>query len=510
MRSEINALIVNQWLTDWESVKFEKSDRRTKPDKKFFMFRLAARDLKKLSDIHRRSADKPRGSDTGIQRKHLSERSREISEFIKGGFPWSILSNVKRSSRDFEDLRMPGWLPTAIIANIKSPGSVRSGKKLQQQDAINISEEQNGIVKIALPNGFSEDDWNPESKPIEIIDGQHRLLAFDEDTNYDGDFEVPVIAFYDLDTTWQAYLFYVINIKPKKINTSLAYDLYPILRVQDWLEKSPEGALIYRETRAQELTEVLWSHEESPWRWRINMLGDDKKAPVTQAAFIRSLINSYIKSWGGINAKLGGLFGGKISAIDDDILYWSRTQQGAFLILIWKKVAESITNCNADWAKYLREDFKDKRNENEYNKNLDSAFLSNYSLLATDQGVRGILQVTNDLCYVGAKKLELIDWNYSYASDELNLEEVSLALETLKNHPANQFFNKVFNLLSEFDWRTSSAPGLNDQERINQMAFRGSGGYKELRRQLLSLLRDSGETEIAAMASEVLDYLGYN
>jgi DGQHR domain-containing protein len=509
MNTEINALIVNQWLKEWESVKFDKGERRTRPDSKFFMFMLSAKNLKKLSDIHRRSADKPRVADTGIQRKFISERSEEISEFIKGGFPWSILSKAKRNSQEFEDLRMPGWLPTAIIANIKAPGTIRAGKELKKQNAIQV-DVKSGIAKIILPEDFENDNWDPESKPLEIIDGQHRLLAFNENLNLDGDFELPVVAFYDLDITWQAYLFYVINIKPKKINTSLAYDLYPILRVQDWLEKSPEGAMVYRETRAQELTEILWSHDASPWKNRINMLGDSKKAPVTQASFIRSLINSFIKSWGGPNTKVGGLFGGKIDSIDNDILYWSRTQQGAFLILIWQKVAKAVQNCEDKWAQLLRVDFQKKIDINEYAEHLDGAFLSEFSLLATDQGVRGILQVSNDLCYVGAKRLNLIDWDYSYASDELNLNEVSLALKTLENHKVSKFFEDVFEVLVKFDWRTSSAPGLDEQTRINQMAFRGSGGYKELRHQLLARLRDSNIDEVAVIAKEIMNFLGYN
>ncbi|MCB9133378.1 MAG: hypothetical protein H6647_20855 [Anaerolineales bacterium] len=81
--------------------------------------------------------------------------------------------------------------------------------------------------------------------PIEIIDGQHRLLAFEGTQHLDGNFELPVVAFFDLDITWQAYLFYMINIKPKRIDPSLAFDLYPVLRIQDWLEKMPETAKIY-------------------------------------------------------------------------------------------------------------------------------------------------------------------------------------------------------------------------------------------------------------------------
>jgi hypothetical protein len=178
--------------------------------------------------------------------------------------------------------------------------------------------------------------------------------------------------------------------------------------------------------------------------------------------------------------------------------------------MIWQKVAEAIQNCEAEWAQILRIDFQEKGDRNEYTEHLDGAFLSEFSLLATDQGVRGILQISNDLCYVGAKKLNLIDWDYSYASDELNLYEVTLALKTLENHTVSKFFEDVFDVLAEFDWRTSSAPRLDDQTRINQMAFRGSGGYKELRRQLLAKLRDSDKDELAATANEVMDSLGYN
>jgi len=49
-----------------------------------------------------------------------------------------------------------------------------------------------------------------------VIDGQHRLCAFEEELN--GEFEVPVVALQGLDIGWQAYLFSSINISPKRIN----------------------------------------------------------------------------------------------------------------------------------------------------------------------------------------------------------------------------------------------------------------------------------------------------
>jgi hypothetical protein len=121
--------------------------------------------------------------------------------------------------------------------------------------------------------------WQPRIlPPFEVIDGQHRLWAFNR--NDDPTFELPVVAFHGLDISWQAYLFWTINIKPKRINPSLAFDLYPLLRAEDWLDKA-EGHYVYRETRSQELTEALWSNEDSPWYDRINMLGEKKIRWVT-------------------------------------------------------------------------------------------------------------------------------------------------------------------------------------------------------------------------------------
>jgi hypothetical protein len=42
-----------------------------------------------------------------------------------------------------------------------------------------------------------------------------------------------------------------------------------------------------------------------------------------------------------------------------------------------------------------------------------------------------------------------------------------------------------------------------------QAAFRGSGGYSLLRRQLLRLLNSSDDIQIANSAGEVADRLGY-
>ena len=140
--------------------------------------------------------------------------------------------------------------------------------------------EANGASFVSLPYKAWSTAWEPKIiPPFEVIDGQHRLWSFHR--NDDPSFELPVVAFHGLDISWQAYLFWTINIKPKRINPSLAFDLYPLLRAEDWLDRA-EGHSVYRETRSQELTEALWSNEDSPWYDRINMLGEKKNKWVTQ------------------------------------------------------------------------------------------------------------------------------------------------------------------------------------------------------------------------------------
>lgn len=127
--NEIPALIVRQWLQDWDNVFFSKSQHRKKPDPNFYLFSLPAPYLRRLSDVYRRKADKPRGQDLAIQRSHEIERSDEIKRFIYNGFPYSLLSDRQRNSDEYENLKMPGWLPTAVVANILPLDGERGLKK---------------------------------------------------------------------------------------------------------------------------------------------------------------------------------------------------------------------------------------------------------------------------------------------------------------------------------------------------------------------------------------------
>ena len=498
----IQGLKVHQWLPEWEDLEFDEAAHRRRPNAHFYIFSLSASDLKALTGIQRRSTEgRAAGKfDSGIQRAHDEIRSEEIARFIRFGFPWSALSDARRRSTRFDDLKKPGWLPTSIIVNILQKQTNDSGihrMDVDDDDFVLVTDMGQGSVALRLPSSFTGSDWVPKrGYPISVIDGQHRLWAF-ENNDRPSDYQLPVVAFHGLDLSWQAYLFYTINIKPKKINASLAYDLYPLLRTEDWLERF-EGPDVYREARSQELTQALWATPSSPWYRHINMLGErGLKRMVRQAAWIRSLMATYVKSTRG--TRIGGLFGGRP---DRDVLPWNGAQQAAFLILMGQKLRDEVAESDWSWAESLREEVGDHEEEE------DPAFYGSNSLLNTDQGIRGLLFITNDLCYVLADGLELEEWFSFVSSGADDQDAVNEAIDSLHKHSVAYFLQELSSKLATFDWRTSAAPGLSEDERVLKTAYRGSSGYRVLRRQLLAhLLKGNGRVAVAS--KEVYELLRY-
>ena len=501
----IPALKVHQWLPGWEKIDFNPTERRSKPEKHFYLCSLPARELRSLSGIARRVARDaaPRTEDLGIQRQHDPERSEEISRFVEYGFPWSTLSKTKRATKDFNDLRKPGWLPTAVVLNILTEDDERYGNNVATSDLVSVVDNQ-GTTQLRLPYATWNPNWTPSQlPPFEIIDGQHRLWAFDRATKL-GNFELPVVAFVGLDISWQAYLFWTINIKPKRINPSLAFDLYPLLRSEDWLERE-ERHIVYRETRAQELTEVLWSFPSSPWYDRINMLGERSNKWVTQSAWIKSLSATFVRSWQRQRANLtGGLFGGRFQH-ENEVLGWSRAQQAAFLIFAWSQFWQEVSTSEHKWAVDLRRLPQTAGTKKTPGPKIrdDLAFYGPHSLIASDQGVRGFLHVLNDICWRRSKELGLYSWRPDDRSG-LNLDDaVKSSLEELKKQEFSNFVTQLCALLVSFDWRSSSTPNLTEELRRAKLVFRGNGGYKEIRTQLLEHLANA-ESDIADTAKRLL------
>jgi len=497
----IKTFKVDQWLNEWNEVNFDMP-MRDKPMGSFYIFKIDIRLLKRISDVHRRKAHKSRMEDLNVQRGLKEDRTLEIRKYVHKGFPLSVVSDKASEEPENQILKMPGFLPTAILVNILGSGQKRGNSILNDRDLIEIS--NTGEPEIILPDQIFSTEWNPELKPFEVIDGQHRLWAFDETENIDGEFEVPVVAYYNLDRAWQAYLFYVINIKPKKINTSLGYDLYPLLRTQEWLENSKEGLKVYRETRAQELVEAMWIYPESPWYKRISMLGEEASS-ISQNAFIRALSDSYFKK---SRKGISGLFSDVLKKKNEE-LKWVRAQQAAFLILLWDEIAKAlapeITKVGElEWVDKLRKE-NSQLNIFEKELQLDKAFVSKNSNLSRDQGVTGISMFSNDFFYVIANEPEIdfndIEWDNEIDERQIEQSSIDLAINKFQNHQIYSFIELFAKEVIKFDWRTSGAEFEDPSKGEMQKKYRGSGGYREIWNDLLKHFLNSNNEKITKYAN---------
>jgi DGQHR domain-containing protein len=495
------------------------STKEGAPPKEFFLASMPLKDLRALAGVSTRQLEERRKANpkAGYQRAHEPERTEKNARYVSYGYPLSSQKSLDPTTNTH--FIHPGWLPTAILVNLIAPGEFRRrhGKDFAVTPAMAVSfKEDHGHYSLDYPDPatFSGDEWNNALQPIEVIDGQHRLYAVDHIEDLLGEYEVPVVIFNGLSQALQAYLFWVINVEPKKINPSLAFDLYPELRRQSWLEQG-EGVKVYQEHRAQELTEILWRHFESPWRDRIELHGSRVDGHVSNAAFIRSLMASFVRRWRKDDDKIGGLFGSILNSANDGherVLPWKRTQQAAFLIYVWKKLYEILRHSKAPWAISCRNTNCNKERSNPHN--LDLAFAGPYTLLATDQGARAILVILNAMFFVRYAELGLEDWESPFPTDVIDDEDVSQALGDLSQRPRiGEFVEGIAAALfySEFDWRTSSSPDLDKDPEAKQLqsAFRGSSGYTILQQRALELLEKASMQDVSDAAREVKSRLGW-
>ena len=164
---------------------------------------------------------------------------------------------------------------------------------------------------------------------------------------------------------------------------------------------------------------------------------------------------------------------------------------------------QAINGTDNEWVRNLRRSVPQPSGQT-YKLEEEPGFYSQNSLISTDQGMRGFLQVLNDICYVQAPRLKLNDWILKPAEGPIQDAAITAGLKSIEGQPVAKTVNDIAKGLSSFDWRTSSAPDLSPNERQLKLAFRGSGGYKELRRQLLTHLAQNGPKTVSDSAKKLL------
>jgi DGQHR domain-containing protein len=113
-----------------------------------------------------------------------------------------------------------------------------------------------------------------------IIDGQHRLKAFEKVPGLD--FQLNVAVFVDIDDAKEAEIFSIVNKEQTKVNSSLVYDLFSVAK-----SRSPEKS-------AHEITVALDKIEVSPFYNKIKRLGEATEGRygelLTQANIVRGIL----------------------------------------------------------------------------------------------------------------------------------------------------------------------------------------------------------------------------
>ena len=472
---------LTQWLDAWDDYEFDPHVQRRKPEPYIYLFSMPATTLRRLSDVYRRERDVQ--SAEGLQREREESRTARIRRYIVAGYPFGDLRPPLRSRN--KHLRKPGWLPTAIVVNILTPSDRRRGKAIKKPHTARLIEREDKH-QLQLPVG---DDFSPtDLRPFEVIDGQHRLWSFDGDDDA-SNFEVPVVAFRGLDVAWQAYLFWSINISPKRINPSHAFDLYPLLRTQDWLETKGE-ITVYREARAQEITEWLYRFPASPWHDRINMLQRKGKGNVSQASWVLSLIGSFFGTGRGKGRH--GLFQSPYGP-NRTTLRWERVQQIAFVLDFWVLLKEGIDESEHDWIELYRSEDKD-------------GLTDKSSLLNQGMGVRAAHAVLNDIFFSRAEEWDLNSWDFGVEDKTLAMErDIEGAISSLRKTNFHCHLLQTTDAMAGFDWRSVDGPRVRGSEQeMTTRAYRGSGGITVLMHNILTYVAQHGESAVAAAANELL------
>lgn len=224
--------------------------RVRQPIGEFFIGSMPYRDLCNITffDVRRVMRDRRDVEKyLGIQRPLSPKRVRELAKFVKTAdatFPTSVIIAVDGRSASYDEKRQ-----MMTLSNSLDPG--------EDEDPIDFK-------KIAR-----------------VLDGQHRLAGL-EDGGPEGDFEINVSLFVDIDISEQANIFSTVNLAQTKVNRSLAYDLFGLAKA-----RSPQKT-------CHNIAVALDQNLTSPFYLKIKRLGVATEGrfdeTITQATFVQRLL----------------------------------------------------------------------------------------------------------------------------------------------------------------------------------------------------------------------------
>lgn len=223
--------------------------RVTQPIGIFYVGVIPAATLRRNAQPETRKVVDPHERTTGIQRALSDERIKEIRQYLR---------------------TVDASFPNSIIL------SLDPNRLVEGPESITIEGRSIGLVRLVI-------EESPEA--FSVIDGQHRLKGFDDET--EKDFELIVAIFIGLDEEDKAYLFSTINSKQTKVNKSLVYDLFDVAET-----RSPQRS-------AHDIAKLLNSEAWSPFYRRIKLLGANPKfedevlyrAFLSQGTFVERLLD---------------------------------------------------------------------------------------------------------------------------------------------------------------------------------------------------------------------------
>lgn len=220
----------------------------TQPIGDFYIASIPAKDLVDITDFDvRRVLMEERDIERylGIQRPLNKNRVKEISSYVR---------------------TMDACFPTGVIIAIP-------------EKCISLDEDSGTMTISNFIEGTDEEDNIIYKRIARVLDGQHRLAGLN---NFENEFEVNVSIFVDIDIADQANIFSTVNLAQTKVNKSLAYDLYDLMKT-----RSPQKT-------CHLIAVTLDREKDSPFYKMIKRLGvatpGRSEETLTQATFIQPLL----------------------------------------------------------------------------------------------------------------------------------------------------------------------------------------------------------------------------